>query len=829
MGFQRNIRVRRLPEEFMKRMRIVIRGAVQGVGFRPFIYRLSRELCLAGWVRNSTQGVFIEVEGEHAALNELLLRIEREKPPRSFITSLEYSLLEPEYFNGFEILESETEGAADALIPPDVAVCDDCLAEMYDPKDRRYRYPFINCTHCGPRFSIIESLPYDRPNTSMKSFPLCPDCIREYEDPEDRRFHAQPIACPTCGPEIRLWDETGLTIVKLDEALIETANLIRQGKIAAVKGLGGFHLICDAQNTRAVELLRLRKRREEKPFALMYPSLEAIEADCRVSPLEQRLVRSPEAPIVLLERREKSCAQWDPEHTTFEYTKKSGRNEGAQMSRSDGIVNSRRAFRQAGRRSTKRGTGGVSTNVAAGNPYLGVMLPSTPLYHLLMKEINSPVVATSGNLSDEPLCIDEREALSRLSGIADVFLVHNRPIVRHIDDSIVRIVLDRELVLRRARGYAPLPFHREGIGGGVLAVGGHLKNTIALSSGDNIFLSQHIGDLENKEAVEAFHRVTADFRRMYPVDLVRVVADMHPEYISAKAAGGFGVPVVEVQHHHAHVAACMAENKIDGAAMGVAWDGTGYGTDGSVWGGEFLLTDDSGFRRVATFRKFHLPGGPTAIREPRRSAMGLLYEIFGNDCSAKTDLPPVQAFTLQERALICRMLEKEVHSPWTTSAGRLFDAAASLCGLRQKISFEGQAAMELEFAAMSADTREIYPFDITSMTSSKTGAEIAVVDWEGLIRAIARDVGSSVFVETVARKFHNTLAEIILTVARQIGETRVVLSGGCFQNRVLLEETVNRLQNAGFHPFWHQRVPPGDGGVALGQIVASTAVSGHVK
>ena len=757
------------------RMRIVIRGAVQGVGFRPFVYRLAGEMRLTGWVRNSPQGVFIETEGGHAALDEFLLRIEREKPSRAFIQSLEYSLLEPAHFRGFEIRESEIDGAADVLILPDIAVCDECLAEMYDFKNRRYRYPFINCTHCGPRFSIIESLPYDRPNTSMKSFQLCPDCRAEYENPEDRRFHAQPIACPVCGPELRLWDETGRTIAGCDDALIETVKYIRRGKIAAVKGLGGFHLVCDARSTQAVESLRLRKRREEKPFALMYPSLAAVEADCRAAPLEQRLLHSPEAPIVLLER-------------------------------------------------LPRIKDSIAPNVAAGNPYLGVMLPSTPLHHLLMKEFGGPVVATSGNLSDEPLCIDEREALSRLSGIADVFLVHNRPIVRHVDDSIVRIVLGRELVLRRARGYAPLPLRREGIAGGVLAVGGHLKNTIALSSGGNVFISQHIGDLENREAVEAFHRVTGDFLRLYPTGLIRVAADMHPDYFSAKAADGFGVPVVRVQHHHAHVASCMAENEIESPALGVAWDGTGYGLDGSIWGGEFFLADGGGssFRRVATFREFRLPGGSVAVREPRRAALGILYEIFGKDFYAQNNLPPIQAFTPRERAVICRMLEKEIHSPRTTSAGRLFDAAASLAGLRQKTSFEGQAAMELEYAAMRSETREAYPFDIATVPASDAGAEIAVVDWAPLIRAITRDVMPSVSTAEIARKFHNTLAEIILAVARRIGETQVVLTGGCFQNRLLLEETVGRLRNSGFRPYWHQRVPPGDGGIALGQIVAAS-------
>ena len=759
----------------MRRMHIVIRGAVQGVGFRPFVYRLAKEIRLAGWVRNSLQGVFIEVEGEQAALDEFLLRVEREKPPRAFIQSLEYSLLETALFQGFEIRESEAGGAADILILPDIAVCDDCLAEMYDPGDRRYLYPFINCTHCGPRFSIIESLPYDRPNTSMKLFPLCPDCRREYDAAEDRRFHAQPIACPTCGPELSLWNETGQTFAVRNDALIETVEFIRRGKIAAVKGIGGFHLICDARNTQAVELLRLRKRREEKPFALMYPSIEAIESDCCVAPLERRLLRSPEAPIVLLERRENSI------------------------------------------------TPNIARNVAPANPYLGVMLPSTPLHHLLMKEFGGPVVATSGNLSDEPLCIDEHEALARLSGIADVFLVHNRPIVRHVDDSIVRIVLGGELMLRRARGYAPLPLVNKGTCGGILAVGGHLKNTIAFSSGNNIFLSQHIGDLENKEAVEAFHRVTADFRRLYPVELVRVAADKHPDYISTKAADTFGVPVIRVQHHHAHVAACMVENEIDDTVLGVAWDGTGYGLDGTIWGGEFLLVNNAGFRRVATLREFRLPGASTAVREPRRAALGLLYEIFGRDFHAQEDLPPVRSFTQHERALLNRMLGNDINSPRTTSMGRLFDAVASISGLCHKNGFEGQAAIALEFAAMKTDTCETYPCGIVPLSATGIGEEIAVVDWEPLIHAVIHNVRMCVSTAEIARKFHNTLAEIILTVARRVGESRVVLTGGCFQNRVLLEGAVERLQNAGFHPFRHQRIPPGDGGVALGQIAIAAA------
>ncbi|MDR0841901.1 MAG: carbamoyltransferase HypF [Acidobacteriota bacterium] len=766
----------------LRRIRVVIRGAVQGVGFRPFVYRLASEMRLSGWVRNSSQGVFVEAEGEKSALDEFLLRLSSEKPAHAFIQSLEYSLLEPVRHRGFAIRESEESpsGAVSALVLPDIAVCDQCLAEMRDPADRRYRYPFINCTHCGPRFSIIEALPYDRPSTSMKSFALCPDCRREYEDPRDRRFHAQPTACPVCGPELALWDEKGREVARRDDALLAAAGFIRRGGIAAVKGLGGFHLVCDARNAQAVGLLRKRKLREEKPFALMYPSLAAVAGDCRVTPMEARLLQSPEAPIVLLE---------------------------------------------------KIGDGGLD-GVAPDNPCLGVMLPATPLHHLLLTELGFPVVATSGNLSDEPICIDEREALTRLAGIADCFLVHDRPIVRHVDDSIIRIVLGRELVLRRARGYAPLPLPVKDAADGTLAVGGHLKNAIAIATGGNVFLSQHIGDLEGRESIEAFHRVIASFRRLYQVEPVRVAADRHPDYFSTKAAEGFGVPVVNVQHHHAHVAACMVENELEGQVLGVAWDGTGYGLDGTIWGGEFLLADTAGFQRVAALRGFRLPGGDAAVREPRRAALGVLYEIFGSDAlnatddvaDAATDLPPVGAFTVAERAVIAQMLAKGVHSPVTTSAGRLFDAVAALSGIRQKISFEGQAAMQLEFAAMRETTAISYPFDI----ASSLAAEHDVVDWEPMIRAIADDVRAGVAASLVARKFHNTMAEIIVAVAqrqrrqcRQI-EDRVILTGGCFQNRILLEETVRKLQNAGFRPFWHQRVPPGDGGIALGQIAVAS-------
>jgi hydrogenase maturation protein HypF len=747
-------------------MHIALRGAVQGVGFRPFVYRLASDMKLPGWVLNSPEGVFIEVEGEKDDLDSFLLRLQKEKPPLSFIQSLEFSFLDPAHFNSFEIRSSQLIGTATALVLPDIATCEECLSEVFDPGNRRYRYPFTNCTHCGPRFTIVESLPYDRPNTSMKKFEMCPECRSEYENPGDRRFHAQPNACHVCGPLLEAWDGSGEILSRRDEALLEAAEVIRQGKIVAIKGLGGFHLVADARNDDVVDTLRKRKHREEKPFALMYPSIGRIKEDCGVAPLEQRLLCSSESPIVLLER-----------------IRGQSRN--------------------------------VSPGVAPNNPYLGVMLPYTPLHHLLMKEVGSPIVATSGNLSDEPICIDEREALVRLSGIADLFLVHNRPIVRHVDDSIVRVILGRELVLRRARGYAPLPLRCKGLVSDILAVGGHLKNTIAMAVGDNVFVSQHIGDLENREASEAFQNVIRSFRRLYKIDPVRIVSDSHPDYLSTKFARDYGIPVISIQHHYAHVAACMAENELDGRVLGVSWDGTGYGLDGTIWGGEFLLTDERSFTRIASFRKFRLPGGAAAIKEPRRTALGALYEILGSGVFEEKDLIPVHSFSRQEISILERMLNKGIHSPWTTSAGRLFDVVASLSGLRQRINFEGQAAMELEFALGSEETEQDYPFEILP---------IMTVDWEPLIRAVIEDVRRAIPLARISRKFHNTLVQVIVSVAKRVGEKRVVLTGGCFQNRFLIEHSVQRLEQEGFKPYWHQRIPPNDGGIALGQIVAASRI-----
>ncbi|MDE3067413.1 MAG: carbamoyltransferase HypF [Verrucomicrobiota bacterium] len=809
------------------RLKLSVRGAVQGVGFRPFVFRLAHELKLTGRVHNSPQGVFVEAEGPRAGLEEFLLRIEAERPPRSSIQSLESSWLDPAGYTRFEIRESEVAGEKSALVLPDIATCPDCLREIFDPRDRRHLYPFTNCTHCGPRFTLVESLPYDRANTTMKQFTMCPQCRAEYDDPRDRRFHAQPNACPVCGPRLELWERGNApppshrppahAPLKTD-ALLAAVEAIRAGKIVAVKGLGGFHLMADARSEKAVQRLRERKHREEKPFALMFPSLEGAKAVCAVSPLEARLLRSPEAPIVLLKK-------------------------------------------------LAIGKSPIVDSVAPANPHLGVMLPSNPLHHLLMAELGFPVVATSGNLSDEPICLDEVEALERLGAVADLFLVHNRRIVRQADDSIVRVILDREMVLRRARGYAPLPVpsriadyrartaraggieFQTGTGDGksetILAVGAHLKNTVALKVGGQVFLSQHIGDLATEPANSAFRRTIADLERLYEAPLQVVAADLHPDYLSTKFAneieGGAGRPPTaaagsprvagpvkfDVQHHVAHVLSCMAENEISPPVLGVAWDGTGYGTDGTIWGGEFFLVTDEHVERVAHLRPFRLPGGDKAVREPRRAAIGLLHEMFGDAAFEKQPLPPFQGLGVTELCAFKGMLQRHLNSPLTSSAGRLFDAVASLLGLRQTLGFEGQAAMELEFALEGIETDEAYEWPVAKGAARNETAESKkqktemILDWELMIESILADAKGGLAIGNISAKFHNALAEAMVTLARRFGLNRVVLSGGCFQNRYLTERAVRRLREEKFRPYWHQRVPPNDGGIALGQVIAA--------
>lgn len=745
------------------------------MGFRPFVYRLATELGLRGWVLNSQHGVYIDVEGEKPLLDAFLLRLPAEKPPRSFIQSCESSFLDPAGYDAFVIRESSPEGKPTALVLPDIATCPDCLDEIFNPSNRRYRYPFTNCTNCGPRFSIVESLPYDRPRTTMKSFVMCARCTAEYHDPTDRRFHAQPNACPECGPTVELWDTAGTRLEGGDAALLAAERLIRGGSIVAVKGIGGFHLVVDARNESAVRRLREQKHREEKPLALMFPAATMVRTVCEVSDREERLLCSPETPIVLLSRRERADGEtpgWN-----------------------------------------------LAPSIAPHNPYLGIMLPYAPLHHILLHDLGFPVVATSGNLSDEPMCTDEHEALARLAGIADAFLVHNRPITRPIDDAIARVVLGREMILRRARGYAPLPVSITHTVPDMLAVGAQLKSTVAVARGNQVFISQHLGDLETEQSLRAFNHETRSLQQLYEIVPELVVSDLHPDYLSSAYARNTGYPHETVQHHYAHIASCMADNGLDGRVLGVAWDGTGYGLDGTIWGGEFLLTDAQGFRRVATLRSFRLPGGEAAVKEPRRSALGVLYELFGTGLQDREDLLPVRMFDAASRQILLTMLTRTVNTPLTTSVGRLFDAVASLAGVRQISRYEGQAAMELEFAIAGNTSNKAYPWRIVD-ANVDSGSSFLTVDWEPMVDGILRDIGSGCKSGVIATRFHNTLAGIIVDVARRIGEPRVTLSGGCFQNRYLTECSVRLLEEAGFSVYWHQRVPPNDGGIALGQIYA---------
>ncbi|MFH1157732.1 MAG: carbamoyltransferase HypF [Pseudomonadota bacterium] len=728
--------------------RFIVRGAVQGVGFRPFVYRLAREEKLAGWVKNTPQGVVIEVEGDAGHLSLFSERLGREKPPNAVIDHIQETSIPSVGETEFRIIHSSENEPVTASILPDFAMCSECEAEMNDPSNRRFRYPFINCTHCGPRYTIIRRLPYDRPHTSMAGFRMCDACKTEYDNPLDRRFHAQPVACPECGPQIELKDAQGVLLAERDEALQKTADAVRAGKIVAMKGLGGFHLIADARSNAVLQRMRERKHRRTKPFALMYPSLEALRRDCFVSEDERRLLQSPASPIVLLKKKETSL---------------------------------------------------LPELVAPGNPYLGAMLPYTPLHALLLQNLGFPVVATSGNRASEPICIDEKEALSLLSGLADVFLVHNRPIDRRADDSIVRVMAGRETILRRARGYAPLPLAiKTKAEKPLLAAGGHLKNTTALVVGDRLMLSPHTGDLDTVEALSAHAAALDHLCGLYQVRPDAIACDAHPDYASTRMAKERGGNVIPVQHHYAHALSCMADNGLEGACLAVVWDGTGYGDDGTIWGGEFLKITDQGYRRAFHFLPFALPGGEQAVREPRRAALGVLHALGkAEEC----DLP----FTPAEKTVLLQAMRKNLNCPMTSSAGRLFDAVAALLGLCPTSSFEGEAAMALEFAAENEICDKSCGF----------GIEDGVIDWRPMVRELLADR------EHAAIRFHNTLVGIILAVARQAGEGRVLLTGGCFQNKLLLEKAVDSLEKAGFQPFRHHRLPPNDGGLAAGQVMAA--------
>ncbi len=759
-------------------IRIEIQGAVQGVGFRPFVYRLARELGLNGWVVNDSQGVEIEIEGSVERADTFLTRLQSELPPRARVLDLQHHTFEPHGLRDFRILESNRAGAKTAVMLPEVATCSECLAEIETPEDRRFCYPFTNCTNCGPRFTIIEDLPYDRPNTTMRLFQMCSQCQTEYDDPDNRRYHAQPNACPECGPQLEILDRSGATTARDEESLDLAVEALNRGKILALKGLGGFHLMVDARSETAVARLRRRKMRYEKPLALMVRDVAQATEICALTEREIELLSSPEAPIVLLRRR-----------------------PGAQ----------------------------IADAVAPENPRLGLMLPYSPLHHLLLSRIDYPLVATSGNLTDEPICIDNREAIDRLAGIADLFLVHDRPITRHCDDSVVHFVEQRAQPIRRARGLAPMPIVLDNAVPEIVAVGGHLKNVVALSKANKVFLSQHIGDMETVEAREAFEAVLRDFLRMYEAQPVAVAHDLHPDYPTSlwaqdhfaslvSDAASSQARLIGVQHHHAHLASCLIDNQVSDSCLGVIWDGTGYGPDGTIWGGEFLQGTAEGFARRARLRPFSLPGGDAAIRRPSRSALAVLWEIWGSEGLYRGDTVPHRCSGETELELIGQMLAQQINCPVTTSAGRLFDAVAALLDLRQQVAFEGQAAMMLEFIANEGESRS-YPFDLSADSSDG----VLEVDWEPAIRQALDDIGNAVSSDLVAARFHNMLVDAIEAVATEIGDSRVALSGGCFQNRLLAERTARRLRSRGFDVLTHHQVPCNDGGISLGQIAVAAA------
>lgn len=758
-----------------QRFQILIQGAVQGVGFRPFIYKLAHELNLNGIIANNVIGVSIDVEGDECLLNEFISRIKSDKPAHSIISSIKISKLEVKGYDDFKIIESESQGEPDAIILPDIAVCDECLAELFDPDNRRFLYPFINCTNCGPRFSIIESLPYDRSNTSMKQFEMCDECKSEYENPLDRRFHAQPIACPNCGPQVQLLNHHGKIICEREVAISETVQKIKEGKIIALKGLGGFQLIVNAGIDDAVKILRHRKHRDEKPFALMFPSIEMVKHFCDVSYIEERTLNSSESPIVLLKKKsEIKHNASDKQHPT-----------------------------------KWRAASSISDSVAPQNPYLGVMLPYTPIHHLIMKELNQPVIATSGNISEEPMCIDETEAIERLSGIADYFLVHNRPIIRPVDDSVVRIVKDKLMILRRARGYSPLPFSiTNAAEENLICVGGHLKDTVSVKKGNKVFISQHIGDLENTEAEKYFCNTISDFKQMYKVNPAYLVHDLHPDYTSTKYCSTQDLKTISVQHHLAHIAGCYEENHLYEKCFAVCWDGTGYGFDKTIWGGEFFTYSAEDFNRVAHFRQFRIPGGDAAIKDTSRSLTGILYEIFGIEIPfAKLN----RAIPENELLLFAQMLDKNINCFETTSVGRIFDAVSSLLNICSKSSYEAQAAMMLEFAA-NQTTLSRYDFNLTDNS-------IFIVDWQPIFEQMINEIFRGVEASVISAKFHNTLVEIIITLSKKIGLTNVILTGGCFQNVILLERTIDKLVEEKFKPHWNKLVSTNDGGISFGQAV----------
>jgi hydrogenase maturation protein HypF len=779
----------------MERRAITVEGTVQGVGFRPFVYALASRLGLAGYVKNQAGRVFIEVEGESTTLDRFLTELEASPPPLSRIETLAWEPRPTARESLFRIDTSDGNAAGSIFISPDVATCDDCLAEMLDPADRRYGYAFLNCTHCGPRLTIIQGAPYDRDRTTMAAFPMCPACRAEYEDPRNRRFHAQPTACAQCGPRLNLLS-ADRTRIETPDPIASFAEALVAGKIGALRGLGGYHLVCDASNELLVTHLRQRKARDEKPFAVMVADVETAERICEIGSLERSLLLSSRRPIVLLRKRPASEMR-------------------------------------------------IAEAVAPANPYLGVMLPYTPLHHLLLRAVDgSPLVMTSGNRSDEPIAYLDDEAFSRLGSIADLFLSHDRPIHVRCDDSVTRVIDGGESPIRRSRGYAPepvrLPISCPHL---ILAVGGQLKGAFALGRDRQAILSHHMGDLDHWDAYRAFVRDIGLYEDLFAASPRAIVHDLHPDYASTnyarERATRDNLPLIAVQHHHAHMASCMAEHQLDEPVIGVSFDGTGFGTDGVIWGGEFLVGDYRRVRRAAHLRYVGMPGADKAIHEPWRMAVAHLRDAgCCLDC-LESRIDPIALQTVDT------MLKRRFNSPLTSSAGRLFDAVASMIGVRDAVSFEGQAAQQLEWLATEEPPEAAYPFEFATIEGQddRLGTKaldspphlaawrpspcLDVIDTRPLIRAVAADIANGIGPAPIARRFHSTIVDMIVTSCDRIRNAAqidiVVFSGGTFMNALLATESAHRLQEGGFRVYQHRVVPPNDGGLSLGQLAVAAA------
>jgi len=755
------------PANKTKAKKVNVRGIVQGVGFRPFVYQLANLHGLSGDVANNSTGVIIRIEGDVEGISAFILDLETKCPPLAKVTQISQTAIPSQGFKQFIIRKSKAGISKSTLISPDMSICDDCLYELFDPKDRRYGYPFINCTNCGPRYTIIDDIPYDRPSTSMKHFTMCPACQAEYDSPADRRFHAQPNACSVCGPHITLYTASG-SRVSTKEPIASTIRILKKGMVVAVKGLGGFHLAADAENDDAIARLRRRKHREEKPFAIMSYDVDHIRRYAYVEPEEEALLTSPQHPIVILK---------------------------------------------------KKNPNSISREVSPRNRYFGAMLPYTPLHYLILAHDFTALVMTSGNISEEPIAIDNEDAFERLSSIADYFLVHNRDIYLRSDDSIMKRISGTSRFLRRSRGYVPRPVFLKQKVPKILACGAELKNTICLTRENNAFLSQHIGDLENFATYEFFKLTINHMKQILDIDPVLISYDLHPDYLSTRyAEEQQDIEKVQVQHHHAHIVSCMAENKLDMPVIGLSFDGTGYGTDGNIWGGEILIADASQFTRAAHLSYIPMPGSSAAIKEPWRMAVSYLYDTYGEEFWG-LELPLFKEIDEKKLEIVVNMIGKRINSPYTSSLGRFFDGIAAIVGIRNNVFFEGQAAMELEMLAEDK-IKGTYDYEWVS-------GDCHQVLIQPIIYGVVGDMEKNIHPSVISTKFHMTLirlfSELCAVIRKESRVNQVVLSGGVFQNSILLTGLIHALEKKEFQVFTHTQVPTNDGGICLGQAIVAAA------